>query len=63
MGNNDWRSLPRKGRLKRDTSIKIRVPEVYRNAWQSAADQENASLSDWIYRKLKPLISVEEADK
>ena len=48
---------------KRDTSIKIRVPEVYRNAWQSAADQENASLSDWIYRKLKPLISVEEADK
>lgn len=63
INNNDWRSLPRKGRLKRDSSVKIRVPKAYRKAWQEAASKEDASLSDWIFNNLKEIITVEEVSR
>ncbi len=61
-GNKDWRSLPRKGRLKRDASIKIRVPKIYREAWRNEAGKENTSLSDWLFSNLKEAVPVEEIE-
>jgi len=49
----DWRELPRKGTVKRDRFLQLRISEADRRVFQEIAREKEVTVADLILRTVK----------